>query len=68
MWVDVLGWEGNTISGRLASDPEVVERIKAGQEVTLAEGRVVDYLFTAADGSEEGNETGKVLRAEQHRR
>jgi uncharacterized protein YegJ (DUF2314 family) len=60
MWVDVLSWKGPLISGRLASEPRMATHLKPGQELTLQESEVADFLFTSADGQQEGNHTGKT--------
>ena len=61
MWVDVLQWRGTEIVGVLLNEPEFVPGLSVGDQVTVDEGDVFDYEFRAADGTEEGNETGALL-------
>jgi hypothetical protein len=35
--------------------------LHAGQEVEVSEAKVFDYIRRHADGSEEGNETGRII-------
>lgn len=61
MWVEVVRWEGKTIRGILQNDPFEVPGLKAGAHVEVDEGALFDYALTRADGSTEGNETGKLM-------
>ncbi len=67
MWVEVLGWEGDTIRGLLKNEPVDVPSLHAGQEVKVSQSKVFDYLRRHPDGREEGNETGKILQRMQAR-
>ncbi len=62
MWVEVLLWKKDSIEGVLANDPYYVQGIKAGSRVTVRLTDVYDYIHYRPDGTEAGNETGKVLR------
>lgn len=61
MWVEVTKWKKDAIEGILSSDPYYVKKLRAGMRVTVALADVYDYILYKPDGSEEGNETGKVL-------
>jgi uncharacterized protein YegJ (DUF2314 family) len=61
MWVEVTTWHEKEVEGILTNDPYYVKRLHDGSRVTVALGDVYDYIFYKADGTEEGNETGKVL-------
>lgn len=61
MWVEVTGWSGPRIRGILQNRPNDVPGLDAGEEVYVKEADVFDYLLHRADGSKEGNETGKLL-------
>jgi uncharacterized protein YegJ (DUF2314 family) len=65
MWVEVVKWNGNTITGILDNDPFEVPTLKAGARVEVPADKIFDYLLTRADGSEEGNETGKLMLARE---
>ena len=61
MWVEVSKWKGSAIVGLLANEPEDVPGLRAGATVKVNEEDVFDYILYRADGSEEGNETGKEI-------
>jgi uncharacterized protein YegJ (DUF2314 family) len=62
MWVEVVRWQGTTIDGILMNDPEQVSGLVSGSKVIVKQADVFDYIFTHADGSAEGNETGEILQ------
>jgi uncharacterized protein YegJ (DUF2314 family) len=61
MWVEVISWKGHSIEGLLASEPRYVPDLQAGQIVQVDENDIFDYFRIFPDGTEEGNETGKIL-------
>jgi uncharacterized protein YegJ (DUF2314 family) len=61
MWIEVSRWKAGQIQGLLLSTPRYVTGVRAGQQVTLPESDFYDYILKRADGSMEGNETGKIL-------
>jgi uncharacterized protein YegJ (DUF2314 family) len=61
MWVEVVRWQGKTIHGVLQNDPVYVSGLKAGARVEVDESSLFDYQLTRADGSVEGNQTGKLM-------
>jgi uncharacterized protein YegJ (DUF2314 family) len=65
MWVEVVEWKSDRIKGRLRNDPRAIKALKAGQEVQVLQGDVFDYIFFRADGTSEGNETGRLIDASQ---
>jgi uncharacterized protein YegJ (DUF2314 family) len=65
MWVEVVGWEGNKISGILQNDPYYVEGLKAGARVEVSQASVFDYIHVKADGTRVGNETGQIMMRRQ---
>lgn len=62
MWLEVVRWEGSTISGILQNDPFRIPGLKSGANVEVDEDSVFDYTHRAADGTERGNETGVILQ------
>ncbi|HKV07626.1 MAG TPA: DUF2314 domain-containing protein [Thermoanaerobaculia bacterium] len=64
MWVEVIEWQGDRISGTLQNDPVEATHLKSGQKVEVSEADVFDYLHRFPDGTEEGNETAKYLYPE----
>jgi uncharacterized protein YegJ (DUF2314 family) len=67
MWVEVTSWRGKQIGGILQNDPEDVVGLSTGSTVKADEDQVFDYVLHHADGTEEGNETGRILAARQER-
>ena len=61
MWVEVVKWKDDTVYGLLQNDPQVVTSLKSGQEVTNDINDMFDYIIYFPDGSQEGNETGKIM-------
>jgi len=62
MWVEVTSWDGDVISGLLKNEPVNIPSLHGGQQVTISQSRVFDYIRRGADGREDGNETGKILQ------
>jgi len=67
MWVEIIKWEGKTIKGLLKNDPHIVKSLKAGEEVTKNIDNMFDYILYFADGTEEGNETEKIILKHQQK-
>ena len=65
MWVEVTRWAGDAIDGLLKNEPVDVPGLHAGQMVKVSQAKVFDYIRRYPDGSEEGNETGKIIRRQQ---
>jgi uncharacterized protein YegJ (DUF2314 family) len=61
MWVEVISWHGDKISGLLRNEPFDIPSLHAGQNVEVSESKVFDYLRRHADGTIEGNETSKLI-------
>ena len=62
MWVEVLQWEEESkIEGILQNDPFFIKKLKAGSKVTVKAKEIFDYIYVHADGTREGNETGKLM-------
>ena len=62
MWVEVLGWAGDSITGLLRNDPVDVDDLRAGQTVRVSQREVFDYLRQQPDGRAEGNETSRIIQ------
>jgi uncharacterized protein YegJ (DUF2314 family) len=66
MWVEVLRWpEEMNLEGLLQNDPFYIKKLKAGSRVILKFAELFDYIHYRADGTEEGNETGKLIEKQQ---
>lgn len=63
MWVEVVTWKGDVIHGILENDPFDVPTLKAGARIDVRADEIFDYIWTKADGTTEGNETGAILEA-----
>jgi uncharacterized protein YegJ (DUF2314 family) len=61
MWVEVTRWTDETIEGILQNDPYYIKNLKSGAKVTVKQEDVFDYIIYKADGTEEGNETGRLI-------
>lgn len=64
LWLAVEGWEGDTLEGVRVPDVTPDGRLEPadGKKRQVTVDQVFDYLHIRADGSEEGNETGKFIR------
>ncbi|EDP94242.1 DUF2314 domain-containing protein [Kordia algicida OT-1] len=62
MWIEVTKWDDETIEGILQNDPYYIKDLKSGAKVTVQQADVFDYILYKADGSSEGNETGKLIQ------
>jgi uncharacterized protein YegJ (DUF2314 family) len=65
MWVEVTSWNGDKIKGLLQNEPVSIPSLHGGQIVEVSEATVFDYLHKHADGTKEGNETGKLIEKQQ---
>jgi len=65
MWVEVIEWDGDRIRGLLRNEPFNIPDLRGGSEVDVSESDVFDYIRFFADGTEEGNETGVLIREAQ---
>jgi uncharacterized protein YegJ (DUF2314 family) len=63
MWVEVVGWQGNSIDGVLTNDAFDIPKLKAGARVEVQADQIFDYLLTKRDGTHEGTETQPLLEA-----
>lgn len=64
MWVEVMAWEGGRIRGLLKNEPYNIPDLHGGQEVTVLESEIFDYIRQFPDGTHEGNETGQLISKE----
>jgi uncharacterized protein YegJ (DUF2314 family) len=65
MWVEVITWGNNTITGLLKNEPFNIPDLKGGSEVSVKQEEVFDYIRRFPDGSSEGNETSKLIEKYQ---
>ena len=63
----MTAWTGKQITGVLTNDPQFVKALKAGDIVTVNEDEIFDYIHYRADGTQDGNETTKILEKMQSR-
>jgi len=61
MWVEIIKWESDMVQGLLNNDPQVATHLKSGQMVSKNVNEMFDYIFYHSDGTQEGNETGKIM-------
>lgn len=62
MWVEVLKWKKNHLEGILLNDSYYDEKLKEGKRVKVLTKKIFDYIHYKADGTSEGNETGKLIQ------
>lgn len=65
MWVEVSSWNGDRIKGLLRNEPVNIPTLHGGQIVEVSEAKIFDYIHTRPDGTQEGNETGKIIQAQE---
>ena len=65
MWVEVRTWQGNSITGFLDNEPEDVPSLHSGQEVTVRQEDVFDFLHTFPDKRTQGNQTSEIIHSMQ---
>ena len=62
MWVEVMRWPaGESLDGVLQNDPFYIRALKAGARVKVKVADIFDFILYKADGTSEGNETGKLI-------
>ncbi len=61
MWVEVLSWKEDVITGLLKNEPFHIPELKAGSEVVVKQSDVFDYIRRYPDGTSEGNETAALI-------
>jgi hypothetical protein len=62
MWLEIIKWNTiETLTGILSSNPYLLKNIKSGEQIIKQSGDMFDYILYNADGTQEGNETGKLL-------
>lgn len=62
MWVEVKSWQAGRIKGLLRNEPFNIPTLNVGAEVDVAQEDVFDFIRYYADGTTEGNETGKLIQ------
>ena len=62
MWVEVRKWRRGAMTGVLQNQPERIPNLHDGQVVEVREQEVFDYVRHYADGHEDGNTTGAMIR------
>lgn len=63
MWVEVVGWKLASIEGILMNDSHFDKDLREGRRLSVDLMDVYDYIHYKPDGTQEGNETGKVINA-----
>jgi len=62
LWVDVNSWQSTRLSGRVISVPTRTRTVQQGQDVTVDQAAVFDYLLKNEDGTREGNTVAEFAR------
>lgn len=61
MWVELITWKGDTLSGLLKNEPFDIPALHAGQMVNVSLNDVFDYTRTYRDGRQVGNTTQAII-------
>jgi uncharacterized protein YegJ (DUF2314 family) len=62
-WIEVRKWDEAGLHGVLEDEPGKKDSRAKGAEAAVAFDDVFDYLHLRADGSREGDETGRLIRS-----
>lgn len=62
LWVDVNSWQSTRLTGRVISVPTRTRTVQQGQDVTVDQATVFDYLLKNEDGTREGNTVAEFAR------
>jgi hypothetical protein len=65
-WVEVTGWDGETLTGTFALPSKEEQEAKRGAKVSVSQKDVFDYVIQFADGTTEGGETNAILERRGH--
>lgn len=66
MWVEVMKWPvEKKLEGILQNSPFYIKQLKAGAKVEVKFSEIFDYIFVHADGTDEGNEIGKLMEKQK---
>ena len=60
MWFAVTGWSGPMLAGQLANEPRQIPSLRLGQEVSIPEVDVFDWMVQRPDGGHDGGYTSDV--------
>jgi len=60
MWFAVTGWAGPMLAGQLANEPRQIPSLRLGQEVSIPEVDVFDWMVQRPDGGHDGGYTSDV--------
>ena len=61
MWVEIIAWREEKITGMLKNEPYNIPSLHGGQSVVVNQQDIFDYLWRHADGRQDGNETGAII-------
>ncbi|WP_196140817.1 DUF2314 domain-containing protein [Aliikangiella sp. G2MR2-5] len=67
MWVEVVSWKEGVVKGILRNVPRDIPTLNRGDEVTIFQNDVFDYIFYNKDGTSQGNKTGELIQKFQRR-
>jgi uncharacterized protein YegJ (DUF2314 family) len=68
VFVTVDTIKNSKVTGRIANIPDNVTNYHEGQQITVPEAEVRNWVIVRPDGSEEGNYVGKFLEAQSKHR
>ncbi|MDJ1497954.1 DUF2314 domain-containing protein [Cytophagaceae bacterium DM2B3-1] len=62
MWINDIGFDGDTVTGTLINDPDLLTNVKNGDFIDVPLGQVSDWLF-ASNGKTYGGFTIQLMRS-----
>jgi uncharacterized protein YegJ (DUF2314 family) len=62
LWVTPVRADGSRFVGTVANEPQRVANVKAGQDVTIPSGEIIDWMYVD-NGKLVGGYTLRVLRS-----
>jgi uncharacterized protein YegJ (DUF2314 family) len=68
IWVEVVKWQNDTISGVLTEGAFDIPGLNEGARVEVKASEIFDYMLVKRDGTREGNETQPLLEKRALRR
>ena len=67
MWIGEIGFDGDSVSGKLLNSPNWLTSVRAGDAVSVPFGNLTDWMMTT-DGRAYGGFTVNVMRSRMSRR
>jgi len=66
VFVQVRSWEDEKIRGFIDNEVTLIKSYKKSQTIEVNQADVLDWTFSKADGTEDGNYIGKQIESPKH--